>query len=128
MVLELLEYERSFIEGWRVLIRCDNATSIHHVYNRSGRVPSLAQLRSDIEKAERAALCRVAAVHIKGKDNVVADLGSRVPGWPSCWGNDVFAHATLRKNTYVHIQTILGVIFTVDIFCDNDGYSSLAPS
>ena len=128
VVLKFLENERSFIEGWRVLIRCDNATSTHYINNRSGRVPSLAQLMSDIEKAERAALCHVAAVHIKGKDNVVADLGSRVPGWPSCWENDIFAHAMLRKNIYAHIQSNLGVTFTVDLFCDNDGYSSLAPS
>ena len=128
VVLKVLIDFRNFLRGWRVLFRIDNSTAVSYINNRGGKVPALNKLYETIEDHERSALCHIAAAHIKGVCNPVADLSSRVPGWSDSWNIDPFCEATLRRNTFEHIQTQLRVFFTVDAFADQSGHNALTDS
>ena len=106
----------------------DNATTVHYVNIRFGRQPHLAALVGRLEKAERRALCWATACHIKGVENVVADLGSRQPSFPEVWAGDRFAHAVAKKSVVLGAQSRLRTVFEMDLFCDREGREAVAPS
>ena len=124
---EAIDHLAGQLRGWRVLLRVDNSTSVHYINVRFGASPHLTELAAEFELAERRAMCWCTAAHIRGQNNVIADLDSRAPSFPSAWAGDKFALATLRKPIFLAVERRLKWSFTLDLFADREGRTALAP-
>ena len=67
--------------GRLVLARMDNLTAVAHANYGAGRSPQPAMLARDIEELVASSRCAVAALHIAGRRNAVADALSRLTVW-----------------------------------------------
>ena len=64
--------------GRRILVRCDNTTAVPYLNSRRGQMPKLLKLLDGLEELEKRYKFGLVAVHIRGKDNVIADAGSHM--------------------------------------------------
>ena len=106
----------------------DNSTSAHYLNVRFGAVESLDTLVRHTEAIERRAMCWACTAHISGRNNVIADKGSRRPDFSAAWAGDKYAHATLRRTIFLALQARLGWQFSLDLFADREGRTALTPA
>ena len=128
VAVECVRREPEFLRGWRVLFRVDNTSAVHYINIRYGRKPHLERLAQSLDEAELAASCWSLAAHLPGRFNFVADSGSRDASFAFAWRSDPFHHAMLRRDLFLEVQNRMGVLCTVDLFCDREGLTALAPS
>jgi hypothetical protein len=124
-VVRPLEMWGADLAGQRVLVRTDNTTACAVVNRRGTNAPNLLPLARRL-----AAVCRrhdldVAAVHIPGEENTLADGLSRLRrGWDQ--GDWMLARAA-----FVHVQQVVeevyGVRFTLDGSADPLGGNRQLP-
>jgi hypothetical protein len=126
VVSECLRQRGHILRGWRALFRVDSTSAEHYVNVRYGRFPHLEALAEEVETAERAAGCVVLAKHMAGRNNVIADAGSRDLAFAARWASDPFRDACLRPCLFQAIQRDLGK-FDLDLFADREGLGALAP-
>ena len=125
VALRCVRDQKSLLRGWRVLFRVDSSAAEHYVNIRYGRIPSLKSLAARLDDAEKDAMCWCLAVHIPGKFNRIADLGSRDSSFAQRWANDPYHHARLRPDLFAEVQSRCGVKFSIDLFADRRGLNSL---
>jgi hypothetical protein len=99
---------------------------VHYTNIRYGRIPELEALAEVLEQAEQAAGCSIVAEHIAGKNNIIADAGSRDSDFAARWSQDPFREAMLRRDMFSKVEADLGT-FDLDLFADREGLLALAP-
>lgn len=123
---EALVRSPDYFRNWRIVFRIDNSCAVHYVQCRYGRILALQQLAEKFELLERKLGCWCLAVHIKGKDNIISDAGSRDASFSQKWNNDPHQHCTLKQSVWNNICSLTGP-FNIDLFADREGHNARAP-
>jgi len=113
------------LHGKKILLRCDNLCAISYINFRYGDKPAFESLADKIDKFESTYKCSILATHIKGKENVVADMLSRQQHAAEQWNSDRYMNAQLSKKAFeseIH-NSIWNEVF-VDCFADSSGKNS----
>lgn len=126
-VVECCRREGARFAGWRALFRVDNSCAVHYVCFRYGRSPAYERLIVPLEDAEVAHGFWAQAIHIRGKDNRVADEGSRDAAFARNWANDDLREAMLATSCWGQLCSHTKRTPVHDLFSDASGELSQTP-
>ena len=115
----------------RILIKTDNNTCRSMINKRTGTSRLIRECAQKIDEAELNAHEEpflVLATHIRGKNNIIADRGSREDNFEHDWNRDPLRDAQLAPKLFLNIndryQKRTGSHLEIDMFSDNWGWNS----
>ena len=107
-----------------VLVRMDNTTAVSYANYGAGRVSTLTQLARRIKDREVILGCTVAALHIAGSDNSLADALSRFS--IKVRGLDPYPERALRWRYRKEVALRCGNV-DADMMASDDGHNAWVP-
>jgi hypothetical protein len=100
------------LAGKRVLVRVDNTCAVAYTNRKHGKAARLRDIAREIHALERKHKFEVVAVHIPGKDNVLADELSRL-------SQGLYQQRRLLPTVLTHLETRVGQQ-VVPLMCVSD--------